>query len=354
MLRTLKSIYDKAKAQVKRENRFSNWFEITEGVLQGEILSPLLFILFISDFERFFRQRDQRGLSISGLSDVLMLMYADDTVILGYSIIDVKRKLKILADYCDLNGLTVNATKTKIVAFRKSGRIHADETNAFRYKREKVEVVTTYNNLGIIIARNTLGLPAAKAALVKVKLAISAVNSILARAKSDAWESKIKLFKSIVRPTLLYGVQVWGFGYFDVIELAQTNFFKQILQLPRNTPGYVLRLALGLDMLAVEALRLTWGWTDKIIKMNDNHLPKICLARLMDLSTSPSNTSRFNWVSRLIATLREGGINNVPEILQLQIWENKREELIDKYARALRQQDFDRYSRSAACQVLLP
>lgn len=177
ILRLLRSLYDNAKAQVKAKKDLSSFFEITEGVLQGEILSPLLFILLTSDFESFFRQRGQRVLSVNGLVDCLMLMYADDTVILEHTVIDVKRKLKILAEYCDTNRLTVNTANTKIMAFRNSKRFHADEIKAFRYKRETVEVMTTCNYLGIVVASNTLELSAAKAALAKVKMATTAVNA---------------------------------------------------------------------------------------------------------------------------------------------------------------------------------
>lgn len=151
---------------------------------------------------------------------------------------------------------------------------------------------------------------------------------ILARAKPDAWESKIKLFKSI--PTLLYGVQVWGPGYLEFIELAQADYFKQILQLPNNTPGYVLRLQLCVDVLAVEASKLTLGCINKIIKLNNNRLPKICLARLIELTTTPDNTSRFNWVSS--ATLHEAGMDNRTQLLQQEIWASNCKEIIKMYS----------------------
>ena len=46
-------------------------------MLQGEILSPLLFVLFISDFENFLRRENLESVNINGLIDLLLLLYAE-------------------------------------------------------------------------------------------------------------------------------------------------------------------------------------------------------------------------------------------------------------------------------------
>jgi len=45
-------MYMKAKAKVKTSNRDSNVFNLGNGVLQGESLSPKLFALFLEDLVR--------------------------------------------------------------------------------------------------------------------------------------------------------------------------------------------------------------------------------------------------------------------------------------------------------------
>ncbi|XP_015124615.1 uncharacterized protein LOC107046505, partial [Diachasma alloeum] len=60
MLRIIKSLYDRASMKVKMDSQLTDPIAITQGVLQGEILSPLLFILFVHDIEAFM-QRDALG-----------------------------------------------------------------------------------------------------------------------------------------------------------------------------------------------------------------------------------------------------------------------------------------------------
>lgn len=94
IIRTLKNLYDQANLQVRTGDGLSEATDITEGVLQVEILSPLLFILFIADIEVFFRDRGAIGVNLDGLNDLLLMLYADDLAILAYSPIDLKKSFE--------------------------------------------------------------------------------------------------------------------------------------------------------------------------------------------------------------------------------------------------------------------
>lgn len=116
LVRLLRKMYSFATFKVQSNGITSKEFEVGEGVLQGEILSPLLFILFISDLEEFFRNNGCLGINIDGRNDILSLLYADDLALLAYSKADLQKILNLLMQYCQANKLTVNANKTKIIS----------------------------------------------------------------------------------------------------------------------------------------------------------------------------------------------------------------------------------------------
>ena len=63
-LHIIYNLYEKAKSCVKSEGRLSDYFTCNTGVRQGENLSPLLFSIFLNDFEKHISKH------YNGLSDV--------------------------------------------------------------------------------------------------------------------------------------------------------------------------------------------------------------------------------------------------------------------------------------------
>uniref|UniRef100_A0A6P7HGP3 Uncharacterized protein LOC114348469 n=1 Tax=Diabrotica virgifera virgifera TaxID=50390 RepID=A0A6P7HGP3_DIAVI len=132
----LKNIYDNARMYIKTPNGYTRPFDISTGVLQGELLSPLLFSLFIADIEQFFISQGSQGISIDSQNKIIMLLYADDLVILCDSEVELGKNLSYLEKYSDKNQLTVNVGKTKILPFARSGQI-GNKGVKFLYKLNK-------------------------------------------------------------------------------------------------------------------------------------------------------------------------------------------------------------------------
>ena len=118
----IRSIYTEVMSCVKNINTFSDFFKSDIGLMQGEVLSPFLFSLFINDLEIYLQQNPNAGLSLEQIS-IYLLMFADDAVILSDSIEGLQSSLNYLEMFCIKWNLTVNIDKTKIVVFRKVGAI---------------------------------------------------------------------------------------------------------------------------------------------------------------------------------------------------------------------------------------
>lgn len=77
----LKDLYGKANIAVKGREGISVPVRVRGGVLQGEVMSPILFCLFIADFKSFLIQEGVRGVSVDHLTEILLLAYADDIAV---------------------------------------------------------------------------------------------------------------------------------------------------------------------------------------------------------------------------------------------------------------------------------
>lgn len=355
-INTIKSLYDKATIQIVSQGEKSKKFDVTEGVLQGESLSPDLFLLFLYDIERFFRGADARGLDINGINDLLMILFADDMVILAYSHVDLMRKLKLLEEYCDLNGLTVNSSKTEIITFKAAGRLRECPEHFRRFKGICLNIVNVYSYLGVKISSSTRGLTALQSAINKAKCAIGATVSLLARTKCDSLKVYTKLFDSMVASVFLYAFPAWGLWYRNSLELVQTQFYKRIYNLPRNTPDWALRLEFGLTPILWKAMHLLWNWTVKTLKDQESSLSKICLTRLVQLAKMSPLAQPFNWVTQLREFLIECDGAELMETMDPCLWEAKANYVFNNYKSILINKDLEsaRLSRSLEFSIQRP
>ena len=146
-------MYKNAKSQVSFKNNLSDTFPCQMGVRQGENLSPLLFAMYLNDFNEFLSEK-YNGLSIitDSISNELQiylkifcLLYADDTLILAESAKDLQKALDGLYIYCNKWALNVNVDKTKVIIFSK-GKIK--KFQSFKLGDSSIDVVDDYVYLG--------------------------------------------------------------------------------------------------------------------------------------------------------------------------------------------------------------
>ena len=115
LIKSIYSMYNNAKSCISISGKTSGYFACKTGVRQGENLSPLLFLIFLSDLGDYLSTK-YNGLlfinnNISDLSNdinldtylkLYVLLYADDTVILAESPRELQLALYAMDQYCTL------------------------------------------------------------------------------------------------------------------------------------------------------------------------------------------------------------------------------------------------------------
>jgi hypothetical protein len=224
MLHILKAMYDSVKVTIRHCNNYSDFFDSYVGLKQGEVLSPLLFSLFIEDLEMFLADPNSSGLSLMDIN-LFLLLFADDMIVLAETADDLQQSLNRLHVYCMSWGLEVNVEKTKIVVFRRRGRVEQHWT----YDNQVVDVVDSFNYLGVVANYN--GSFANHCQLTTGK-GLKAMNALLCNTREIMLSPRIlcQLFDSFVGSVLSYGSEVWGFTKCQAIERVHLKFCKRILR----------------------------------------------------------------------------------------------------------------------------
>ena len=100
------SLYEGAKIRVRVDSELSEELEVEVGINQGSVLSPFLIAVAVNIVTEFVR-----GM----LSE---LLYADDLILMSYTIVGLRDKLLKCKEAFKSKGLRLNLGKTKAMVSR--------------------------------------------------------------------------------------------------------------------------------------------------------------------------------------------------------------------------------------------
>jgi hypothetical protein len=139
MSTTIRHMYNSATVRLSFMSDPTFNIQTKAGVLQGDPLSPLLFLLYIADLPWFLK-------TTTTSASLYISLFADDLALTLESLDQMQHTAIQLLIYCELWGLTINWTKSKCMPF------NASNNGPFVVLcGSRVEVVPTFKFLGIII-----------------------------------------------------------------------------------------------------------------------------------------------------------------------------------------------------------
>ena len=230
--------YEGVKSCVFSQNVKSNYFTSSNGVWQDENLSPILFALFINDLEGYLISKgntclDFKDQMCNNYVKLLVLLYADDTVLLSNSANGLQQALNDLGRYCTEWKLKVNSSKTKVIIFsRRKPKIMPKLV----FDNKLLENVTEFKYLGVVFKSTGI------VNNCKVHLKEQGTKAVFAllskgRVLNLPVDVMLELFDKTVLPIMLYGCEIWGFGNNNMLETVFLKFSKYLLGLKSSTPN---------------------------------------------------------------------------------------------------------------------
>ena len=274
-LQLIKNMYANIKSRIMNTEGTSAYFACLNGVRQGENLSPFLFSIFLNDLEHYFSINHIPGIEceinendIYVFLKVFLLLYADDTVIFGEDASDLQTALCMFENYCKTWKLKVNIPKTKVLIFSK-GR--PKQNLHFFYDDSELEIVNEYKYLGILLSRSG---SFSRNKKYLAQQANKALFSLFRKSRNLnlSIDLQIELFNKTVKPILLYGCEIWGYGNFDDLERVQLKFLKYALNMKKSTPTFMIYGELGVTPISIDIKNRVISFWSRLLTGTENKL----------------------------------------------------------------------------------
>ena len=183
-------------ARVEVNNLFTDWFNVSSGVRQGDNLSPVLFNLYINDLAIELKKLNY-GVDIGGKKNCLLL-YADDIVIVAENESNLQIQLDFINQWCKKWRLNINHKKANVIHFRK--RNDRQSNFIFLFGHLPIYTVQTYTYLGIVFDEHLTFSKCIKTRTDVAGRALGGLISKFQKLKGLGNDSYCKLYDSSVVP----------------------------------------------------------------------------------------------------------------------------------------------------------
>lgn len=189
----IEDMYRDSTTAVRTKHCDTESFEVSVGLHQGSVLSLYLFIIFLDEIAK--------SLSEQGSDSNLELLYADDLVITGNSKDKLERRLEEWRSKLETHGLRISRRKTVLLSTMNGEEIEL--------QGEQLASVDAFRYLGTILYTSAESSHDMKGKMQAGWNNWRKITGVLCD-KKILLCLKSKIFKTVVRPAMLYHSELWA------------------------------------------------------------------------------------------------------------------------------------------------
>ena len=226
IINIIKALYQDFECAVLDNGETTEWFKIKTGVKQGCSMSGFLFLIIVDWIMRRTVRNGETGIRWRFTSKLDDLDFADDLALLSSKREHIQTKSDRIAEEASRVGLKININKSKVM------RINARNNDNITINGEALEDVETFVYLGATVGKCGGGTSDIKNRLGKARGAFIKLKNIWKSSRISR-KTKIRLFKTLVKPVLMYGCETWKMTKTDakLIDVFQNRCLRRILKI---------------------------------------------------------------------------------------------------------------------------
>lgn len=293
----LKVLYKQTLCTVRVYNNLTESFEVTTGVRQGAIGSPILFN-FVIDWILNSALSANDGVDIGDGSRVTDLTFADDIALLAEDEALLQHMINRLQNAASRVGMIISPEKTKSMSCAGGQALNV------LLNGHVLEHVGSFKYLGSEIDASGQATLDVNARVSKAAAAMNALNSLW-RKRNVSISTKRRVYLAGVRPVLLYGCESWPVlkqleKKLEVFEHRSWRRILRISYLDRVTNMDVRRQFGIEETVAAYVKRRRLTWFGHVARMNPGRLPsRILFCDVSDQWARKAGGVRKTWIRRL-------------------------------------------------------
>ncbi|KAL9989059.1 hypothetical protein ACROYT_G003567 [Oculina patagonica] len=256
-IKLIQDLYESSSCQVIHNGKLTESFEVSTGVRQGCLLSPMIFIMVVDWIMREVEDQGKTGIQWTLTTQLHDLDYADDICLLSQKLQHMQAKTNNLAQIAETTGLRVSKEKTKVM------RTKSKQRGKIKLNGEDLEDVESFTYLGSIITVTGGTEEDMKCRIGKARLAFNMLRPVW-NASSISTKTKLRIFTTNVKATLLYGSETWKVtqALSNKLQSFVNKCLRKILKIhwPEKISNKELWSRTGQEHIPTEIARRKWAW----------------------------------------------------------------------------------------------
>ena len=250
LVTAIAALHSGTKAQVDLKQAVSDTFAVPLGTRQGDVLAPRLYSIAVDHLETaLLHLSDDEGTLLGGVEldgrRHCVFSFADDVASVSESGAGLQHQLDASADVLGVEGLEINAEKTKVMCIQPHGAV-AEEVH-ITLGGHVVEQVHSYTHLGTRFTDDFGWEPHVEKVTTAASRAMTQLRAM--GGKSLPTSTLKQAYMTLVVPHTEYCVALWSRGgcSLTALDALERQALGWILGNQGRIPTAVLRGELGLQ-----------------------------------------------------------------------------------------------------------